>query len=50
MEGDTYVLALAELTQIEFVLAELRDAQVPVEDLQLTEADLEDVFVELVGR
>ncbi|HEX5539709.1 MAG TPA: ABC transporter ATP-binding protein [Methylophilaceae bacterium] len=50
MDGNAYVLALADLTQIEFVLAELRTAQVAVEDLQLTEADLEDVFVELVGR
>jgi len=50
MDGNAYVLALADLTQIEFVLAELRTAQVTVEDLQLTEADLEDVFVELVGR
>jgi len=41
---------LHEMTQIEHVLAELRNANVVVEDLQLTEADLEDVFVDLVGR
>lgn len=45
-----YTLALNELTQIEDVLAALRNANITVEDLQLTEADLEDVFVELVGR
>lgn len=49
-EGGTYMLSLAELPQIEYVLAELRNASITVEDLQLTEADLEDVFVELVGR
>lgn len=50
VDGDSYMLALSELTQIEFVLSELRNAHVTVEDLQLSEADLEDVFVELVGR
>lgn len=45
-----YTLALSEMTQIEHVLAELRNANITVEDLQLTEADLEDVFVDLVGR
>ncbi|MEO8418353.1 MAG: ABC transporter ATP-binding protein [Methylophilaceae bacterium] len=50
-EGNgVYTLSLNELTQIEFVLAELRNANITVEDLQLTEADLEDVFVDLVGR
>lgn len=45
-----YVLALGEVTQIEFVLAELRQAGIKIEDLQLIEADLEDVFVDLVGN
>ncbi len=49
-DNGVYTLALSELTQIEYVLAELRNANITVEDLQLTEADLEDVFVDLVGR
>lgn len=49
-DNGVYTLALNELTQIEYVLAELRNAAITVEDLQLTEADLEDVFVDLVGR
>ena len=49
-ENDEYMLALSEVTQVEYVLAELRGANVVVEDMQLIEADLEDVFVELVGR
>jgi ABC-2 type transport system ATP-binding protein len=49
-ENGEYMLALNEVTQVEFVLAELRKANIAVEDMQLIEADLEDVFVDLVGR
>jgi ABC-2 type transport system ATP-binding protein len=35
---------------VEYVLAELRSANVLVEDMQLIEPDLEDVFVDLMGR
>lgn len=45
-----YMLNLNEITQIEFVLAELRNANVAVLDMQLIEPDLEDVFVDLIGR
>lgn len=44
-----YMLNLNEITQIEFVLAELRNANVSVLDMQLIEPDLEDVFVDLIG-
>ncbi len=47
-EGDIWTLALSEAAQIEFVLAELRAADVRIEDMQLIEADLEDVFMEIV--
>ena len=50
VDGEHYMLALTDMPQIEYVLSELRNAHVVVEDLQLTEADLEDVFVDLVGR
>jgi len=49
-DGSEYMLALNSVTQIEFVLAELRQANVLVEEMQLIEADLEDVFMSLVGR
>ncbi len=49
-ENGEYMLALNEVTQVEYVLAELRKANIMVEDMQLIEADLEDVFVDLVGR
>jgi len=48
-ENGVYTLALTELDQMEFVLGELRMAKVNIEDMQLFEADLEDVFMSLVG-
>lgn len=44
-----YVLRLANSMQVEFVLGELRQAGCEVEDLQLMHADLEDVFVSIMG-
>ncbi|WP_137720081.1 ABC transporter ATP-binding protein [Methylobacillus flagellatus] len=49
-EGEYVVLNLGEVTQIDTVLLELRQAGVSLQDLQLIESDLEDVFVDLVGR
>ena len=48
-ESGVFTLALSELGQIEFALSELRKAKIAVEDMQLIEADLEDVFLSLVG-
>jgi ABC-2 type transport system ATP-binding protein len=48
-EHGVYTLALTDLSQMELVLAELRKANVQVEDMQLIEVDLEDVFMSLVG-
>jgi len=48
-ELGVFTLALSDLTQVEFALAELRKANVDIEDMQLIEADLEDVFMSLVG-
>jgi ABC-2 type transport system ATP-binding protein len=49
-DGLDYMLNLNEITQIEFILAELRNAKISVLDIQLIEPDLEDVFVDLIGR
>ena len=49
-EPPEYMLALNEIGQVEFVLSELRNAGVAIEDMQLIEPDLEDVFVDLVTR
>ena len=48
-ENGFYTLALSHLNQIEFALSELRQANILVQDMQLIEADLEDVFMSLVG-
>lgn len=48
--GDEVVLALSELSQVEMVLSVLREANVAIQDMQLQEADLEDVFLSLVGN
>jgi ABC-2 type transport system ATP-binding protein len=41
---------LSELSQVETVLSALREANVVVQDMQLQEVDLEDVFLNLVGN
>lgn len=48
-ENGVYMLALSDLGQMEFALSELRKANVTIEDMQLIEPDLEDVFLSLVG-
>lgn len=48
-ENGIFTLALTELSQVEFALSELRKSHILVEDMQLIEADLEDVFMSLVG-
>lgn len=45
-----YMLSLNEIGQVEYVLSQLRSAAVMIEDMQLIEPDLEDVFVDLVTR
>lgn len=49
-EGENYTFALNDVAQIEYVLAGLRNAAIKVEDMELLEVDLEDVFMEIVRR
>jgi len=49
-DQNSFTFALTEVSQIEYVLSELKKADILVEDFQLLEADLEDVFIDLVGR
>ncbi|HSH97328.1 MAG: ABC transporter ATP-binding protein [Methylophilaceae bacterium] len=49
-DQNSFIFALTEVSQIEYVLSELKKANITVEDFQLLEADLEDVFIDLVGR
>lgn len=50
VDNGVYTFALDDMTQIEFVLSALRTADIKVNDMQLNEADLEDVFLSLVGN
>ncbi|HET7775050.1 MAG TPA: ABC transporter ATP-binding protein [Azospira sp.] len=47
-EGDAYRLRLAGFTEMEGLLADLRQAGCSIEDLQLAQPDLEEVFVRLM--
>lgn len=49
-ERGVFTFALDDMAQIEFVLSTLRSANIKVFDMQLNEADLEDVFMSLVGK
>ena len=49
-EKGIFTFALSDMVQIEFVLSALRTANIKVLDMQLSEADLEDVFLSLVGK
>ncbi|MDP2070203.1 ABC transporter ATP-binding protein [Methylotenera sp.] len=49
-ERGVFTFALDDMAQIEFVLSSLRSANIKVIDMQLNEADLEDVFMSLVGK
>ncbi len=45
-----FTFHLKDLLQIEMILSTLRTQQIHVEDMQVNEADLEDVFLTLVGQ
>ncbi len=49
-EKGVYTFALTDMAQIELVLSSLRTANIAVADMQLHEADLEEVFLSLVGK
>ena len=49
-EGGIYTFALNDMAQIELVLSSLRSSDIKLIDMQLNEADLEDVFMSLVGQ
>lgn len=50
VEKGVYNFALNDMVQLEWVLSALRAANIKVLDMQLNEADLEDVFLSLVGN
>ena len=46
--GDKYTLRINDYTEVEPILAMLRQAGVVIEDMQLHQADLEDVFIQIM--
>lgn len=49
-EKGVFTFALRDTEQIEYVLSVLRSVNIKVLDMQLSEADLEDVFLSLTGK
>jgi ABC-2 type transport system ATP-binding protein len=49
-DGESRVLALEGVSQIESVLADLRGEQIELLELEVLQADLEDVFVQMMHR
>jgi len=49
-EGGDRILQLPDCAGVEEVLARLREAQVQVQELEVMQADLEDVFVQMMRR
>jgi ABC-2 type transport system ATP-binding protein len=49
-EGRSYLLSLADYAELERLLAALREHAIPVSELSLQEADLEQVFLRIMAR
>jgi len=49
-ENGSFTLAIHEYTELENVLAQLREANVRVCEMELVKPDLEDVFVQIMGK
>ena len=48
--GNQYALRINEYTEVEPILAQLRQAGSVIEEMQLLQADLEDVFIQIMGE
>jgi len=48
--GESYLLALSSYQALEMVLAEVRQAGNAVQEIELLQPDLEDVFIRVMGR
>jgi ABC-2 type transport system ATP-binding protein len=49
-EGSSWILALDTYAQIENVLSDLRTERIEVQELEVLQVDLEDVFVQMMRR
>ncbi|TCS37257.1 ABC-2 type transport system ATP-binding protein [Paucimonas lemoignei] len=50
LRGNTYSLRVNDFAEVEPILARLREAGAKIEDMQLQQADLEDVFIQMMGN
>ncbi|HCY61809.1 MAG TPA: ABC transporter ATP-binding protein [Oxalobacteraceae bacterium] len=50
LRGKKYSLRVNDYAEVEPILARLREAGAQIEDLQLQQADLEDVFIQIMGN
>jgi ABC-2 type transport system ATP-binding protein len=48
VSGNKYTLRVTEYAEVEPILAKLRESGVVIEDMQLHQADLEDVFIQIM--
>ena len=48
VSGDRYTLRVNHYTDVEPILATLRETGAEIEDMQLQQADLEDVFLQIM--
>jgi ABC-2 type transport system ATP-binding protein len=48
--GNKYTLRINEYAEVEPILVQLRQSGVVIEDMQLQQADLEDVFIQIMGE
>lgn len=50
LSGNKYSLRVNDFAEVEPILARLREAGAKIEDMQLQQADLEDVFIQMMGN
>jgi len=48
-EGNTYNLRVTDYAEVEKILARLREAGAVIDEMQLQQADLEDIFLQIMG-
>jgi ABC-2 type transport system ATP-binding protein len=49
-EGDSHILQLPDYEALERMLGQLRQAEIAVQDLEVMQADLEEVFVQMMRK
>lgn len=50
LSGNKYSLRVNDFAEVELILARLRESGAKIDDMQLQQADLEDVFIQMMGN